>query len=195
MSTRQHGFSIVELLVVLAIFGVVAALALPSTSVTVADLRLRGDARGVHQSIGLAKMRAAARFTRVRLYVDRSTDSYHLQYWDKAAGDWANEVDPTVDLQEGVDFGFGGLTAAPPNTQTAIAMSPACKTKTGTDIANTSCVVFNSRGIPIDGSGNITGESGLYVTDGVGTYGVTLSATPLVRLWWTRADEAQWVQR
>ena len=74
-------------------------------------------------------------------------------------------------------------------------MSPPCKTKTGTDIANTSCVVFNSRGIPVDGSGNITGESGLYVTDGVGTYGVTLSATPLVRLWWTRADEAQWVQR
>ena len=195
MSTRQHGFSIVELLVVLAIFGVIAALALPSTSVTVADLRLRGDARGVHNSVGLAKMRAAARFTRVRLYIDRSTDAYRLQYWDKTAADWANEVDPTVQLQEGVDFGFGGLTTAPPNTQSAIAMSPPCKTKTGTDIANTSCVVFNSRGIPIDGSGNITGESGLYVTDGVGTYGVTLSATPLVRLWWTRADEAQWVQR
>ena len=181
--------------IAVSVLAIVATTVLPSTTQTLHDLRLRGDARGLHDTVGLAKMRAAARFTRVRLYVDRSTDTYHLEHWDKTAGDWVDEVDPTAHLQTGVMFDFGGLSTPPPNTQSALALSPACKTKTGTNIANTSCIVFNSRGIPIDGSGNITGDSGLYVTDGEMTYGVTLSATPLIRLWSTRADQAKWVQR
>lgn len=168
---------------------------LPSTGRTLADLRLSGDARGVHNAVALAKMRAAAHFTRERIYIDRTTNTYHLEFWDKAAGDWANEVDPTVTLQTGVSFGYGAIAAAPPSTQSSLGMSPVCKTKTGTDISNTSCIVFNSRGIPIDGSGNITGNSALYLTDGAAAWGVTLSATPLIRLWWTKADEAQWVKR
>jgi type II secretory pathway pseudopilin PulG len=184
-----------ELLVTLGIVGVVAATAIPSTTRTLADLRLHGDARGVHNAVALAKMRAAARYSRERIYVDQTTNSYHLEYWDKTAGDWKNEVDPTVTLQSGVDFGYGGLATPPPNTQSSIGQSPACKTKTGSDISGTYCIVFNSRGIPVDGSGNITGNSALYVTDGTGTYGITLSATPLIRLWWTKASGAQWVQR
>lgn len=193
--TRQHGFSTLELLATLGIVGVVAAITVPSTSRTLADLRLSGDARGVHNAVALAKMRAAAHYTRERLYVDRTTNTYHLEFWDKTAGDWVDEVDPTITLQSGVNFGFGDIASAPPNTQSSLAMSPPCKTKTGTDISNTSCIVFNSRGIPIDGSGNITGNSALYVTDGSATYGVTLSATPLIRLWWSKADEAKWVKR
>lgn len=193
--TRQHGFSTLELLATLGIVGVVAAMVVPQTGRTLADLRLSGDARGVHNAVALAKMRAAAHYTRERLYVDRTTNTYHLEFWDKAASDWADEVDPTVTLQTGVNFGFGAISTAPPSTQSALAMSPPCKTKTGTDISNTSCIVFNSRGIPIDGTGNITGNSALYVTDGSATWGVTLSATPLIRLWWSKADEAKWVKR
>jgi len=193
--TRQHGFSTIELLATLGIVGIVAAMVAPSTGRTLADLRLSGDARSVHNAVALAKMRAAAHFTRERLYVDRTTNTYHLEFWDKAAGDWADEVDASVTLQTGVDFGFGAIASAPPNTQSALAMSPPCKTSAGTDISNTSCIVFNSRGIPVDGVGSITGNSALYVTDGVATWAVTLSATPLIRLWWSRADEAQWVKR
>jgi type II secretory pathway pseudopilin PulG len=184
-----------ELLVTLGIVGVVAATAVPSTTRTLADLRLHGDARSVHNAVALAKMRAAARYSRERIYVDTTTNTYHLEYWDKTASDWKGETDPTVGLQSGVAFGYGGLSTPPPNTQSSIGQAPACKTKTGTDISGTSCIIFNSRGIPVDGSGNITGNSALYVTDGSGTYGVTLSATPLIRLWWTKASTVQWVQR
>ena len=62
-------------------------------------------------------------------------------------------------------------------------------------IGNTSCVIFNSRGIPVDAGGAPTGGNGLYITDGVGVYGVTVTATPLVRLWWSPATAAVWDPR
>ena len=191
----QHGFSILELLATLAIVGVIASIALPSGTRTLNDLRLRGDARNLHNTVALAKMRAAARYSRERIYVDVSGNSYHLQYWDKTAGDWVNEDDGTIDLSSGVAFGYGALESPPPSTQSAIGQSPACLTKTNTSISNTACIVFNSRGIPVDSSGSPTGNSAFYITDGTGTYGITLSATPLIRLWWTKASEATWIHR
>ena len=87
------------------------------------------------------------------------------------------------------------LSSPPPNTQANLLQAPACLDNGGAAIGNTACVLFNSRGIPIDGSGNITGNSALYLSDGTATYGITLSATPLIRLWWSKADEAKWVKR
>jgi type II secretory pathway pseudopilin PulG len=195
MLKALDGFSTIELLATLGIVGIVSATALPSTARTLADLRLRGDARGVHNAVALAKMRAAARYTRERLYVDRTAQAYHLEFLDKATGNWTSEVDPVVSLQSGVSFGFGGISAPPPNTQSTLGQSPECKSNAGTNVSGTSCVVFNSRGIPVDGLGAVTGGSALYVTDGTTVYGVTLSATPLIRLWWTKSGTAAWVQR
>ena len=200
-SRRQDGFSIIELVATLGIIGVVAAAAIPSTTRTLSDLRLRGDARNVHNGVALAKMRAAAHYTRERLFVDRSDNSFHIEYWDKTASAWKDELDPTVYLQSGVTFDYGALSTPPPNTQTTLAQAAPCRVGSsagpsgGSDISGTACILFNSRGIPVDANGNITGNSALYITDGTSTYGVTLSATPLVRLWWSKASGNGWIQR
>jgi prepilin-type N-terminal cleavage/methylation domain-containing protein len=194
-AARQDGFSILELLATLAIVGVLATIALPSGTRTINDLRLRGDARSLHNTVALAKMRAAARFSRERVYADLGAGTYHLQYWDKTAGDWLNEDDKTIELSTGVAFGYGGLGTPPPNTQAAIGQSTACLTKANAPISSSACIVFNSRGIPVDSTGSPTGNNAFYITDGSGTYAVTLSATPLIRLWWTKASEAQWIHR
>jgi type II secretion system protein H len=190
---RQAGFSLVEMLVVLAIAGVVAAIALPSTERTLADVRLHNDARAIHNLLSLAKMRAAAKYTRVRLYCDLGAESFVLQTWDKSALKWVAE-DGAMTLSTNVDFGFDALTAPPDDTQAALAQAPVCKDADGvSDIANTACIVFNSRGIPVDAGGNPDGNGAFYITDHqTGVYGVTVSATPLVRLWWSPTTVTAW---
>lgn len=198
--TRESGFSIAELLVALAITGVLAALALPSTTAAFADYRLRGDARAIHNLMGVAKMRAAARFTKVRLYVDIATEGFSLQFWDKTSATccWVTEGGVTR-LSDFIDFGYEGETEPPPATQSAIGQAPKCLADDGTEIDSTACVVFNSRGIPVDALGNPFGNTAFYITDHeTGIYAVTLSATPLVRLWWApdnATDATGWVQR
>jgi prepilin-type N-terminal cleavage/methylation domain-containing protein len=200
VSTRPHhgstlasddGFTLVEMLAVVAIVGIMAAMVVPMTASTLGAYRLTGDARGLAQSLAVAKMRAAARFSRARLYVDRNARNYVLQVWDKTAADWITEG-VTSRLSPGVSFGFGALAAPPPNTQAAIGFSPECRDKDGTAIANTSCIVFNSRGIPIDAAGAPLGGGAIYLTDGSLVYGTTITATPLVRLWRSPAERLSW---
>jgi type IV fimbrial biogenesis protein FimT len=191
---RQAGFTLLELMTAMALVMVIGAVAAPSFSRTYADLRLRGDSRSIHNQISVAKMRAAARFTRERLYVDTAAETYKLQFWDKAAGNWTDEGG-TSQLSSGVDFGFGALTQAPPSTQSALQQSPACKDKDGNDIANTACITFNSRGVPIDSTGQPFGDNGIYLKDSLGVYGITMSASSLVRLWWSPVVTTAWSKR
>ncbi len=190
----SDGFSTIELLATLGIVAVMAVMTVPATSSALADARLRGDARSVHNALGLTKMRAAARYTRERLYVDLTSNRFHLQYWDKANSRWVAEAGVTS-LSSGVTFGFGTLSTPPPSTQSTIGQAAQCRDNVNNPIDGTACIVFNSRGIPVDSSGSPTGSNALYLTDGTATYGVTMSATPLVRLWWTPASNARWVHR
>jgi type II secretory pathway pseudopilin PulG len=194
MSSRQHGFSTIETLVVVGLVGVISAIALPMTTRALGDLRLRGDARAVANSVALAKMRAASGFTRARMFANLDSNGFLIQVWNRESEIWETEG-ATVDLSPGVTFGFGTLGTPPPDTQLALSQSPACKNDEGEDIGNTACIVFNSRGIPIDDAGTPTGNNGIYITDGLGVYGTTLTATPLVRLWWSPQNTAAWVQQ
>jgi len=193
-SNQQAGYSMVEILGVVAVIGIVSAIALPMSNRTVGGLRVHGNARAIANSVTVAKMRAASAFTRARVFVDLGTNSFFIQTWNRTTNAWEAQGG-AVRTSTGVTFGFGGLAAPPPNTQATIAQSPPCTDDNGNNIANTSCIVFNSRGIPIDSTGSPTGNNALYVTDGTGVYATTLTATPLTRLWWSPASGAAWAQQ
>ena len=65
----------------------------------------------------------------------------------------------TTNLPSRNTFSFGVVSSAPPNSQAAIAQAPACLDNAGTPIGNTACVLFNSRGIPVDSTGAPSGSS------------------------------------
>jgi len=189
VSRSEHGYTLVDIMVVVAIIGIVAAAAVPMIGSGLSGFQFQGDGEGLANTVKLAKMRAAASFSRARVRANLAASTYQLEVWDRDGATWVLEGAPRPLTTSA--FGFNGLAAPPPSTQAGIGLSPACLDDTGTAIASTACVLFNSRGIPVDGAGAPVGDNGLYITDGVtGVYGVTVTMTPLVRLWWSPANAA-----
>ncbi len=182
-----RGFTLIEILVVVGLIAVISAIAIPMSGNALANFRVSGDARSVSNTISVAKMRAAAKFSRVRVFVDLDSETFHLETWDKDTGDWVVEAGETA-LSTGVDFGYGIATEPPDDTQGAIGQAVPCKNKDGDEIGNTACIVFNSRGIPIEDSTPSTAfpptaDDAIYVTNGTALYAVTIAATGMVRNW------------
>jgi type IV fimbrial biogenesis protein FimT len=198
-STSARGFTLVQLLITVAIAGVVMAMALPQTSQLVGTLRLSGDARSLTNAVALTKLRAASHFTKARLYVVLTDKSYHIETWQKSPGAWVTDATDGTSYLTSTNtesFGYSSLSSPPSNTQAAIGQAPACLTGAGVAIGNTACVVFNSRGIPITdvaaSTGGPTNSHALYINDGSVVYGVTVSATSVIQLWRTRISTPSW---
>jgi Tfp pilus assembly protein FimT len=200
---HQDGFGLVDLLVVITMLGIVAGMALPMMDSTSRGFRLKGDAQALANMVSLAKMRAASVYSRTRLRANLTNNSFRLELWvptnaaDKTVGSWVVDGGEKQ-LSAGVTFGVASRTTPPTNTQNVLGQSPACTAAdslSDNPVADTACIVFNSRGIPVDTNGDPTGGNALYITDGTAVYGTTITATPLVRQWWANASTGAWIRQ
>ena len=173
---------------------ILAAMAVPMSANARSGYRLRGESRALASLVGLAKLRATANLTRARVYGDLALHRYRLEVWNKTTNQWTAEGG-TTQLPTSVRFGFGTLATPPANTQAAIGQSGACTDNDGAAIGNSACILFNSRGIPINALGAPLGGNAFYLTDGVGVRVTTVTATPLIREWWSPAHSAQWIRQ
>jgi len=201
---RKRGFSLVEVLVTTAIIVILAAVGIPTLMSMVRGLRTSGDARDLNGSIIQAKMRAASNFVRARLYANLSANTFHIELQANGTNIWSADCTGGTSscdqlLSNGVTFGYGSLTSPPANTQASLAQATACRDNSNNPIANTACIIFNSRGIPITaGTGTSPvpmNDYALYVTDGYAVTGVTVASTGLSRVWRTEATGANWKQQ
>jgi Tfp pilus assembly protein FimT len=184
----QSGYSLLEIMLVCGLVGVISAIAVPMLGGAFSNFRLSGDARSVTNTVSLAKLQAASDFSKARLYVDLTMNAFHVETWNTTTAAWVTQGG-TTDLSSGAEsFGFGVVTNPPANTQSVIGQTK-CLDALGNAIANTACIVFNSRGIPVVDAASSTGaptaNQALYLTDGTAVYGVTASATGSIRLWRT----------
>jgi prepilin-type N-terminal cleavage/methylation domain-containing protein len=189
------GYSLVEIMVAMAVLGILGAFAVPMVDSATSGIKLRDQANAIADLIGLAKLRATSEFSRARLYVDLADESYVIQVWDVDADAWVSEQ-AKVDLPFGISFGWGDLDQAPLNTQEddIPKFAAACVDKDGVAIDKTACIMFNSRGIPIDKDNSPLGGNAFYLTDGTGVRAVTVTATPLIRRWWSSAAKPNWIR-
>jgi Tfp pilus assembly protein FimT len=164
---RVSGFSALELLIVIAIGLVIVALGLPSITKTQALYRVMGDARSLAEDLTLAKMRAGANFTQERLTLNTSSGSYVLELYNKSTSAWVSDGGPQY-LTSGVSFGYGSITL-PAGSQSTM--------------AQTTPIIFNSRGIPVNASNQPTGEDAFYLTNSSGYYAVTVAMSGRIQIW------------
>ena len=191
---RDDGFTLFELVLTLGLVLVIGAIAVPTSGNALTQFRLSGDARGVANTISVAKMRAAAHFTRTRVFVDLSDGAYHLETYEKDTASWETNGGITY-LSDGNSFGTGSITNAPSNTQSTFGQAAACLDDDNEAIGNSACVIFNSRGVPVDTTSTPTSNFALYLNNGETVFGATVSATGLIRLWRAQdATTATWVQ-
>jgi hypothetical protein len=126
-----------------------AAFIMPFTRSSLNALNLSSDARNLLSAASLAKMRAAASFSQAESVVNYRQRTFHVERFQKNPAAWIPEGN-VRSLSPTVSFGFSSVTAAPPNTQPVIAQAPACLDAAGATMAGTACIVFNSRGVPVD---------------------------------------------
>ena len=186
------GYSLVELMAFMAVMVTLAAFIMPFTRSSLNALSLSSDARNLLSAASLAKMRAAASFSQARVVVNTANGTFHVERFQKNPAAWITEGN-VRSLSSTVSFSFSSVTAAPPNTQPVIAQAPACLDAAGATMAGTACIVFNSRGVPVDATNAPTAGDAYYVADGSVVYGVTVSTGGMVQLWRTNVASVSWV--
>lgn len=188
-SSKDRGFTIFELLVVMAIILIMASIAIPSYVRMRQVYRIRGDADSLMGMLSLARMRAASDFARTKVECDSSTNVCTLftaQYnpancpvtWPGSP----NEIQK-ITLSPGIMLdttGGGAAKGVGGQKTTAPALGRTGQT-------NPYKIFFNSRGLPIQDNcaGTNTLDYALYLKDT--KYGavmaVSVDASGLARIW------------
>jgi type II secretory pathway pseudopilin PulG len=181
---NERGFTLIQLLFVVAIVIVLSAIAVPSFLNSSRPMRIRNDANALADLVTMARMRAATEFSHAEVYCTPAPASgpancqlRSLPY--PGTGSWIYEPQ-TVYLSSGVSFGIPtSITTPVPNQTSTGAYQGDAQQYTPLAAANTAnpVIVFNSRGLPVDPTGT-TGTNGtvptadyvFYLKDTAGNY-------------------------
>jgi Tfp pilus assembly protein FimT len=171
----ESGHSLVEMVLVVALTLIISAFALPTLAGVLRSYRAVGDAKGIASQLSLARMRAASDFTRARMNFNLTASTYQLEIYNKNTSQFQVEGG-SFNLSQNDSFGFGTIST-PAGSQSSIGQAAACLDNTGKTISNSACIIFNSRGIPVDSSQVTTSNDVIYLSNGSGDYYAVSVAT------------------
>jgi prepilin-type N-terminal cleavage/methylation domain-containing protein len=167
----DSAFTMVEILLVVAVIGVIAAMAIPQAYQAVKAYRLHADASALAGQLNVARLRAASQFAPYRVVISTASGTY---WREKLCGDTSTSVDSactspyngltTPDIESGTQYALEGDTFS--------SCRPAFLSGSGypgtiqadpSPCPNPLDIYFNTRGAPVDGSGNPLGNGGAVV--------------------------------
>jgi prepilin-type N-terminal cleavage/methylation domain-containing protein len=212
---RHEGFTLVELMIAVAIIGITTAMALPRIQSFLTDQRLKAAARGVGDAFTLARMEAT-RTGNVHIVffmeerpgtplVDLAGTTVPILILDDGPSGSAGqncsidggETFRTIPAENGVSWGATYAAArAPGDTEAGPIGDGIALVDSGGNAVT--WVAFRADGIPISATsacalgGTGTGGGAIYLTNGVRDYAIVLSTLGGVRLHAYERDAAAW---
>ncbi len=103
---KDSGFTLVELLVVLAIIGTLAFLAMPTYGRLLDSLKLDGNARRIASALRLYHQRAITDHQQRAIEFYTSDDTYAIEGW-KAVRDSYWQIDEGIEVLDNLEVAFG----------------------------------------------------------------------------------------
>jgi len=204
MGEKDHAFTAIELMLVVATLGVIAAMAVPSVLNSVRGYRLHSDLSTLASLCNVARLRAAAEYAPYRVNISVAAGTYSME---KLCGNTASSVDgactsayaafTTPQIESGTQYVFPGNTFASCRPS-GPASYPGTITGDAVGCPDPFHLYFNTRGTAVDNAGNPLANGGavVYMTNQNGMVdALTLSIGGQAAVWNWDSSGSKWYSR